>query len=172
MQTIETKKERSAGGAVFKYEKGNVLYLLLHYPSSSKKKKSYWDLPKGHMEKGETEQETALREIEEETGLSEIEFIRGFRVSIHYFFQSQDARISKTVVFFLGRARRGKVKISHEHIGFQWLPIKDAVEKVKYRNAKQVLLRADDFLKTQNKKRTDIRKEKEVKKIKTKTRKS
>lgn len=53
------KKEKSAGAVIINDKK----VLLLHYSSG------HWDFPKGHIEKGETELETAKREVKEETGL-------------------------------------------------------------------------------------------------------
>ena len=60
-------------------EKGEPVYLLLRYPSV-KPKKEYWDLPKGHMEKGEQEKDTVVREVREETGLEDIEIFDGFSI--------------------------------------------------------------------------------------------
>jgi len=50
------KREKSAGAIVFRLENKEVKYLLLHYPFSSKVKREYWDLPKGHIEEGESEE--------------------------------------------------------------------------------------------------------------------
>ena len=93
--------EKSAGAIIFRRENDKIYYLSLHYPSSatraaakgeeegkpssSKAPKEYWDLPKGHIEKGEKEIETVRREVEEETGLKDIEFLEGFKEWIKYF---------------------------------------------------------------------------------------
>ena len=122
------------------------MYLLLHYPSSAKAKREYWDLAKGHIEKGEEEKDTVLREIQEETGLKDIRLFDGFREEIRYWFQLGGQKISKTVAFYLAQTKQGKVTISHEHVGFQWLPYKQAREKLTYQNAKQVLEKAHHFL--------------------------
>ena len=139
------KKERSAGAIIFRLEKGIPLYLLLHYPSA-RSKKEYWDLPKGHMEKGEQEKDTVVREVGEETGLKDIEFFDGFREEIRYWFQSKDQKISKTVAFYLAQTKQKEVSISSEHLGFLWLGFEEAREKLTYKNAKQVLKKARDFL--------------------------
>jgi len=139
-------KEKSAGAIVFRIEKGEPVYLLLHYPSSAKAKREYWDLAKGHIEKGEEEKDTVLREIQEETGLKDIRLFDGFREEIRYWFQLGGQKISKTVAFYLAQTKQGKVTISHEHVGFQWLPYKQAQEKLTYQNAKQVLEKAHHFL--------------------------
>jgi len=55
-------KEKSVGAVVATNIKGKQYYLLLYYPGG------YWDLPKGHVEEGEQELDTARREVEEGTG--------------------------------------------------------------------------------------------------------
>ncbi|MEK7542285.1 MAG: bis(5'-nucleosyl)-tetraphosphatase [Patescibacteria group bacterium] len=140
------KKEHSAGAIVFRIEHGNPQYLLLHYPSSAKAKKEYWDLPKGHIEKGEEEQDTVRREIKEETGLKDIELFDGFREEIRYWFQFGGQKISKTVVFYLAKTRQENVVISSEHLGFQWLEFAEAQQKLTYKNAKQILKKAHHLL--------------------------
>lgn len=122
------------------------MYLLLHYPSSKKAKGEYWDLAKGHIEKGEEEKDTVLREVQEETGLKDIKLFDGFREEIRYWFQFGGQKISKTVAFYLAQTKQKKVIISHEHVGFQWLPYEQAKEKLTYQNAKQVLEKAHHFL--------------------------
>ncbi len=139
-------KEKSAGAIIFRIEKGEPLYLLLHYPSSAKAKEEYWDLAKGHIEKGEEERDTVLREIQEETGLSNVKLLPGFREEIHYWFQSGKQKISKTVVFYLVKTRQKEVAVSPEHIGFVWLPFQEAMQKLTFKNAKDVLDKAKKFL--------------------------
>jgi bis(5'-nucleosidyl)-tetraphosphatase len=139
-------KEKSAGAIIFRLENEKILYLVLHYPFSSKANKEYWDLAKGHIEQGESEKDTARREVQEETGLTNIEFFDGFREEIHYWFQWEGKKISKTVAFYLAQTKEKDVTISEEHIGFLWLPFKEAVEKLTYENAKQILQKARNFL--------------------------
>ncbi|MDP2641026.1 MAG: bis(5'-nucleosyl)-tetraphosphatase [Candidatus Yanofskybacteria bacterium] len=139
-------REKSAGAVIVRMEQQVPFFLLLHYPSARRAKREYWDLPKGHMEKGETEQETARREVEEETGLSDIVFEESFREPIHYTFQFQEKRISKTVIFFLARTNQEQVKISHEHVGYIWLPYEEALERLTFANARRVLKAAQKFL--------------------------
>ena len=57
-------EETSAGIVIFRRENSKILFLLLHYPSG------HWDFVKGKMEKGESVQQTAIRETKEETGIS------------------------------------------------------------------------------------------------------
>jgi len=136
------KKERSAGAIIARREKKGYVYLLLHYPSSVRAKKEYWDLPKGHIELGETEVEAAKREVAEETGLKNIVLHKDFRHRIHYWFQWEGEKISKTVTFYLGETGKKEIIISDEHIGFAWLSYKEALQKLTYENAKKVLRKA------------------------------
>ncbi|MCD6429338.1 NUDIX domain-containing protein [bacterium] len=141
--------EKSAGAVIF-YKEGNKEpeYLLLHYPGSTEKAKDYWDFPKGHIEQGEEELDTVRREVEEETGLEDIKIIPGFKDSIKYFFQKEGKTIFKIVVFYLAQTNTKDVRISPEHIGYTWLPFKKAEELVTFKNTKEVLKKAHQFLKT------------------------
>ena len=88
--------------------------------------KARLDLPKGHVEPGETEIETALREMEEETGLArdDIELAPGFRFTTSYDVWPQrykGEQCRKTTVIFLGRLRREDAPITvSEHVGYRW----------------------------------------------------
>jgi len=136
--------ERSAGVIIFRKEKDQIYYLLLHYPSlSHRAKKDYWDLPKGHIEKGETPLETAKREAREETGIEDLKFVEGFKETLKYFFKWQKKNILKFVTFYLAQTNTKKVKISSEHLGYLWLPYEKAIEKLTYKNAKKLLEKAN-----------------------------
>ena len=139
-------REKSAGAIIFRKEEDNIHYLLLHYPSGSRASKDYWDFPKGHIEKEEKEIETAGREVEEETGLKELEFISGFKEQIEYFFKLKGETVFKTVVFFLAETKTKEIKISFEHIGYQWLPYKEAQEQLTFDNAKTILKKANEIV--------------------------
>lgn len=139
-------KEKSAGSIIFREEGGVPLYLLLHYPSSKRAKKEYWDFPKGHLEGKETEEQTVRREVREETGINDLEFVPGFKETITYFFQVKGKRIFKTVVFFLARTCTAQVTISTEHEGFIWLPFEQALVQLKFANAKRLLTKSHHLI--------------------------
>ena len=132
--------EKSAGAVIFRRDNGEVCYLLLHYPVS------HWDFPKGNIEKGERLAETIRREVKEETGIGDIEFISGFKEWIKYFFKIKDKNIFKIVTFFLAETKEKEVKISWEHEGYKWLPYKEAIEQLTFKNAKEILKKANEFL--------------------------
>ena len=143
--------ERSAGAVIFRATKKGREYLLLRHQDeidakTGKQKPGHWDFPKGHIEKGETTEETVRREVKEETGVSKIQFVSGFKETIRYFVSVKGEKRLKFVVFFLTRVSQKKIKISWEHQGFAWLPFKEAYERLTYKNAKTVLQKAHLFL--------------------------
>jgi bis(5'-nucleosidyl)-tetraphosphatase len=83
-----------------------------------------WDLPKGHVDPGETEIECALRELHEETGIiaADIEIVDDFRFTTHYQVRGKrDGQLhDKTLVVFLGRLKRDVPIQVTEHGGFKW----------------------------------------------------
>jgi 8-oxo-dGTP pyrophosphatase MutT (NUDIX family) len=131
--------EKSCGAVVFKKD-SEINYLLLQYEAG------HWDFVKGNVEKGETEQETAVRELREETGISNARFMDGFRERISYYYKRQGATVFKEVVFFLMESGTKEVKLSFEHVNFAWLTYDGAMEKLTFKNARDVLRKAQDFL--------------------------
>jgi bis(5'-nucleosidyl)-tetraphosphatase len=133
-------QESSVGAVIYRKEGGRTLYLLLHYEAG------HWDFAKGNVEKDEAERETATREAEEETGIGDLEFLEGFREKIEYFYKRDGKAIHKQVVFLLAQTKTREVKISWEHIGFEWLAYEAALGRLTYKNAKETLGKADSFL--------------------------
>ena len=132
--------ELSIGAVVFKQGESERLFLLLNYAAG------HWDFPKGHVEKGETEQQTLLREIKEETGLTDVRLLPGFRQSTNYYFKSSGQTIFKEVIFYLLEAVSGSVRISHEHKDSEWLPYEKALAQITFKNSRSVLEKANGFL--------------------------
>lgn len=149
-------REKSAGIILFRIENNEPHYLLLHYAPSEKGRKGHWGFTKGHVEKGETDEQAARRETAEETGIRELKILPGFKRSEKYFFKrvyglKGKARekapwVFKLVIFFLARTHVENVQLSHEHIGFVWLPYKEAHRKITFKNSKELLKRANDFV--------------------------
>src|SRR5579863_5026828 len=122
----------SAGIIVYRIENEQIEYLLLQYEAG------HWDFAKGKIEKGETKEEAALRELHEEASLS-ADIEPNFEETFSYIFHDYDKQLAqKTVYFFVGKATHHKVVLSHEHIDYKWLPYKDALEQLTYDNAKEV----------------------------------
>lgn len=94
-------------------------FLLMQKPNR-------YDLPKGHIEPGETELECALRELYEETGIESniLHLDKIFRFTTTYETRYQrfaDQTINKTVVIFLGWLQQEVVIQLSEHIGYIWV---------------------------------------------------
>ena len=134
-------KEKSCGAVLFKWQKDHTAkYLILHYEAG------HWDFPKGHMEKNEKEEQTALRELKEETGIEDVEVLDGFRESVNYYFKKGEETIYKEVIFFLVQSATEDVQLSSEHIGYAWLSFDHAFKKLTFNSSKELLKKADDFL--------------------------
>ena len=146
-------REKSAGAIIYRIESGVPLFLLLHYPTG------HWEFPKGHIEGKETEEETVKREVAEETGITDLKILPRFKHYIKYFFRQYKENVSnedrkkgktpwifKLVAFFVAETKTIDVKISHEHKGFVWLPIEEAIKKTTFKNSKELLRKADEFI--------------------------
>lgn len=141
-------KETSAGAIIFRMENNAPHYLLLHYPSKNRKG-GHWEFAKGHVEPGETEEETVKREVFEETGINDLEIIPEFKQYIKYFFREYgDSKkwIFKLVAFFIAETKTENIKLSPEHINFLWLPYQEALKKITYKNSKELFKKANEFI--------------------------
>ncbi len=117
-------------------------FLLLHYPAG------HWDFPKGHVEEGETTQETALRELREETGIKEeeVKLKEGFEEIIDYMYKKNNEFAHKKVIFLLGQTEKEEIRISEEHQGYDWLSFEKAKERVTFQNARKLLIKSKEYL--------------------------
>lgn len=138
--------EKSAGAIIFRKEGNETYYLLLHCPSGPKAPRDDWDFCKGHIEEGEKPEDTVKREVKEETGLIDIKFIRGFKETIKYFFRWEGKNILKFVTFYLVETKTKEIEISGEHIGYGWLTCEEALKQLTFKNARQILQKANNFL--------------------------
>jgi len=132
---LPIRKEYSAGGVVFK-EKKEVL--LIKNPSN------VWTFPKGHIEKGETKEQAALREVKEETNI-DAEIIT-YLGEIHYFFTWKGVRVFKTVYFYLMRYISGTPVPSWEVKDAKFFPIEEAKKLIKYKGDKEIFSKALNYL--------------------------
>jgi 8-oxo-dGTP pyrophosphatase MutT (NUDIX family) len=136
----KVQQEFSAGFILYRESEAGPLFLLLDYGK-------HWDYAKGHLEEGETAWQAAVRELREETGIRQVDRVTTFQRDMHYiFFSPRKGRIHKTVTYFLGRTRTQTVTISDEHRGYAWLPFEEAMEKLTYDNARDVLAGAHEAL--------------------------
>lgn len=140
------QQELSAGAIIFRNTEEGRKYLLL------KNQKGHWDFAKGHVESGEVSTDAAVREILEETGIKreDFEFVPGFKDKLAYSFSShamQGEKVMKTVVYFLASTVCESIQISDEHFGYGWFVYREALDHIKFRNARALLVSAEKFLK-------------------------
>lgn len=135
VKSINCLYEKSCGGIIFYKTKQNTKILLVKNNNGR-----YWSFPKGHIEDGETEQQTAMREIKEETGL-DVTIVDGFREISEY---CPFGKIRKRVVFFLARAFTDNVKIQKEEIdSYIWVDLQQARKLCSYDNDLRIIEKAE-----------------------------
>lgn len=140
--TLECFYERSCGAVVYRKINDSIRYLLI-----KNKRSSNWGFPKGHMENGETPEDTAKREVLEETGIH-INIIPGFSSKSDYVIQG---KIEKSVIVFIGKTFDTQTKIQREEIeDYIWLKFEDAYKSLKFDNDKTILKNARDYLISNN----------------------
>lgn len=122
------KQEKSCGCIVMN-EKNEIL--LVHHNDG------HWDLPKGHMEAGETEIETAIREVKEETNI-DVEVNERYRYTTKY---SPKENVMKEVVYFLAKNTSNSKEPQLEEVSeVKWYKFDEAIETITYNNSKEILL--------------------------------
>ena len=124
------KYEKSCGAVIFRRaENWNVL-LIRHT------KGRHISFPKGHVEPGETESQTAEREILEETGLR-VRVDRRFRAENRYNIRPD---IQKLVVIFAATTQQSELTPQPEEIAEAfWLPIEDAAARLTYERDRKIM---------------------------------
>ena len=134
--------EYSCGAVVFTLIEGEPHYLLIR---AKDQPAGCHGFPKGHMEAGETEVQTALREIYEEVGLR-VRLLEGFRAVTEYPLPyPPDTR--KRVVFFLAEYENQQITIQESELAsYTIAPFPQALELTEYADSKQILTDAHAFL--------------------------
>ena len=118
---------------------GNTEILLIKHVNSG-----HWSFPKGHVESGETEVETARREIMEETSIDVI-IDPTFRETVTY---SPKKDTMKVVVYFLAKAKNFDFVPQEEEIAeIKWVDIGYAVNILTYENDKVIVNKARHAIK-------------------------
>lgn len=101
--------------------------------------KGHWCFSKGHTKDGETEEETALREIREETGLV-VELDTNFRYVMQY---EPASNIDKTVIYFIAYKKGGKERIQRsELLDMKWVKPVVALGCLTYESDADLLVKA------------------------------
>ncbi|MBI4015662.1 MAG: NUDIX domain-containing protein [Candidatus Aenigmarchaeota archaeon] len=128
--------EVSAGGFVWDKKSRKMLLILDSYGK--------WAVPKGLIEKGETPEQAALREVKEETGI-EAKILEKLGEN-KYFYRRDGKTIAKTVhVFLMGGT--GEIKVQWEIKGAEWVELKEVLERIGYNNLKELAEKALEAIK-------------------------
>jgi len=134
----EVVREPTAGGIVYRRnKKGDVEILLIQDA------KDRWTIPKGHIEEGETAQETALREIGEEAGIKQAEAICWLG-KIHFRYRRVSTLVLMTTQIYLVKALGDTDDIQKEEWmnGIKWFPFHDALDAIEYEDIGKLMLLA------------------------------
>jgi 8-oxo-dGTP pyrophosphatase MutT (NUDIX family) len=129
------KRATSAGGVIFKNVASGIKVALIQ------REGDIWCLPKGKINKRETAEAAAIREIREETGLKG--YILQKIDNIDYWFVSDGSKIHKVVHFYLVRHLGGSTsKHDNEVIAAKWFPIERATGHMTYKSEIKIVNKA------------------------------
>ena len=133
--------ETCCGAVVINRENGETRYLLIANPSG------IWGFPKGHMEAGETERETALREIREETGL-DVQFLGDFRTADeHALLREGRPDVTKQITYFLAEYMGQSFRPQPGEISqISLMTFEEALDAFQYESSKRILREAAAYL--------------------------
>lgn len=142
--TIPTLEQISAGGVAFRADRSKIEVAIVAVNPSGR-----WQLPKGLIDAGETEERAALREVREEAGVDcelveKIETVEYWYVANH---QGGRVRFHKFVHFFLMRFVAGDVKDHDREISeARWVTPAEAVEMLAFKSERDVVRKAEKLL--------------------------
>ena len=136
--------EKSCGAIVFEYENDIRKYLILRGTGIYE---GYYSFPKGHMEEGETEQETAIREVKEETGL-DVTLYDDFRTFDEHALAREGRPNDKKInVYFLAEFHDQKIIAQKSEVSeIVLLKYKEAMKCLQYEESKRELTEAEEYL--------------------------
>jgi len=144
-QSVTTSIEVSAGGLIVSAENPPRAALICHRNRGGGKD---WCLPKGHVEPGETIEQTAIREIFEETGLHG-ELLEKLG-EISYSFRVGSVRVRKTVHHYLLREFAGSMTATGDPTGevleVRWFALDEVVQTLAHENEKKMAQKALELL--------------------------
>jgi len=142
---MKTKRHTSSGGVVFRERNERIEVVLISH--HNQRGKTIWCLPKGTVEKGETLEDTARREIREETGLQGKIVDRIGEIQYWFFSKEEQARIFKTVHFYLLEYLGGSERDHNYEVDeARWVPLPEALEMLTHESERGILGKGGRFL--------------------------
>ena len=142
---MTTMKDNSFGVVpVCMNEEGIYLFCLVKHADG------HWAFPKGHGEVGESEEQTARRELFEETSINAIDLIPDNEYHEVYSFINGGVLHEKTVKYFLGITRENEVYpqngFEKEIVGAQWFAYPELLARITFAESKMIAREAHAFL--------------------------
>lgn len=137
-QIQEVVREPTAGGIIYRHNKDGNLEILLIQDG-----KNRWTIPKGHIEEGETAQDTTRREIGEEAGLKDVDVL-SWLGKIHFRYRRLDRLVLMTTQIYLVRANGDTDDIKKEEWmnDIKWFKFNEALNLIEYEDIGKLMLLA------------------------------
>ncbi|KAF7995272.1 hypothetical protein HCN44_004744 [Aphidius gifuensis] len=134
--------KRACGFVIFRRFKGSIEYLLMQTSYGE----HHWTPPKGHVDKGESDMTTAIRETEEESGLlkNDLNIFEDVKKELKYNVKGRP----KIVIYWLAELINPNkdARLSDEHQAFLWLPLEEACKKSGYQDLQDTLRYFDKYI--------------------------
>jgi 8-oxo-dGTP pyrophosphatase MutT (NUDIX family) len=142
----EIVREPTAGGIVFRRDKTGAVEILMFQDARDR-----WSIPKGHIEPGETAQQTAKREIGEEVGLMDVDVL-GWLGKVHFRYRRVDKLVLMTTQIYLVRAKGDTNALVKEEWmkDVKWFSFHDALDAIEYEDIGKLMLLAMKRIRQEN----------------------
>ena|SRR3990167_6165387 len=135
------QKDYSFGVVPLKKDEEGVKVLIIVHKGGK-----HWGFPKGHKDEGETDFETAKRELKEETGLSLHRCLNQIPyVETYNFYRFKD-KVHKTVTYFPCLVEGDLCLQQEEVLDARWILLSDARKYLTFKEAKEICKKVEEFL--------------------------
>jgi 8-oxo-dGTP pyrophosphatase MutT (NUDIX family) len=144
LSKVPTKLQISAGGVAFRKQDERIEVALISVGDEGR-----WQLPKGIVDKGESTEDAAVREVREEAGIDTEVVTRIDKVEYWYFWKEEGRRVRyhKFVYFYLLRYKSGDVGNHDREVNeARWVDINDAIEMLAFDSEKKIVQRAAQMI--------------------------
>ncbi len=132
---MKLRKEKSCGCIIIKNRKVLLVY---------EKNTNFWGFPKGHMEEGESEIQTALRGVKEEVGL-EVDIDKEKRYELNYIIRDE---IDKTTVLYIARTKSEEIIMQESEIAnIKWCDFDEALNTLTFENWREMFKKVIEDIK-------------------------
>lgn len=137
MTTPKTTSEYSSGGVVYRRAETGYEFVAVQ-----RARHDDWSLPKGHIEKGESKEEAALREVKEETGI-EARIVSELQEVVYFYKRPKQGLTRKSVYYYLMEALTYDLGGPNWEVSESlWVPMSEADDLLSYANDKQTVKQA------------------------------